>query len=51
MNSNTPDQLPLENARPKQQPIDQQWLVDYLTLPKKKKRSKVTEFFGWVLGF
>ncbi|WP_177222501.1 hypothetical protein [Corynebacterium sp. NML130628] len=40
-----------ENPRPKQQPIDQQWLVDYLTLPKRKKRSKLTEFFGWVLGF
>ena len=51
MNSNTPDQLPPKNTRPKQQPIDQQWLIDYLTLPKRKKRSKLTEFFGWVLGF
>lgn len=42
---------PVDRKRPKQQPIDQQWLVDYLTLPKRKKRSKLTEFFGWVLGF
>lgn len=55
MSTATPDQAkqsnPADKKRPKQQPIDQQWLIDYLTLPKKKKRSKLTEFFGWVLGF